>query len=73
MRTDMSPDGLTELTPKKGDRNFGKVVLTGCGSSWRNGGAAAAVAIYARVWFLAHKPHDSIENIRGANAILNAV
>lgn len=35
MKTDMSPYGVTELTPEKGDRNFGKVVLTVCGSSWR--------------------------------------
>lgn len=27
MKTDMSPYGVTELTPEKGDRNFGKVVL----------------------------------------------
>lgn len=34
MKTDMSPYGVTELTPEKGDRNFGKVVLTVRGSSW---------------------------------------
>lgn len=35
MTTDMSPYGVTELAPEEGDRNFGKVVLTVCGSSWR--------------------------------------
>lgn len=49
MKTDMSPYGVTELTPEKGDRNVGKVVLAVCGSSWRNGGVAAVVALYAHV------------------------
>lgn len=56
MKTDMSPYGVTELTPEKGRRQLREGGLV-CGSSWRNGGVAAAVAIYAHVWSLAHKPH----------------
>lgn len=58
--TDMSPYGVTELTPEKGDRNFGKVVLNVTGAVGEMVGVAAALAIYAHVRSLAHKPHGWI-------------
>lgn len=68
MKTDMSPYGVTELALEEGDRKLREGGLDRLWEQLANGGVAAAVAIYARVWPLAHKP----KNISGANAILNA-
>lgn len=71
-KTDMSPFGLIELTPEKGDRNLEKVVLTVYGSSWLNGGAAVAVAMRA-FGFLHISRTIRSKDISAANAVLDTV